>query len=87
MNWVCLHGLWDKPEYVPYRIVIIRGDSTFSGKNIASLGCLVLRSSSGTYPEEEYDFTIGNAKIPGFLAGKVMFFTCFAWFSSAGSHL
>ena len=42
MNWVCLHGLWDKPEYVPYRIAIIRSDSTFSGKNFASLGCPVL---------------------------------------------
>ena len=42
MNWVCLHGLWDKPEYVPYRITIICGNPTFSGKNFVSLGYPVL---------------------------------------------
>ena len=36
------YGLWDKPEYVPYRIAIIRGNPTFSGKNFDSLGCPVL---------------------------------------------
>ena len=42
MNRGCLHGLWDKPEYVPYRIAIIGGNPTLSGKNFASLGYPVL---------------------------------------------
>ena len=42
MNRGCLHGLWDKPEYVPNGVAIIRGDPTFSGKNFASLGYPVL---------------------------------------------
>ena len=37
-----LYGLWDKPEYVPYRITIICGNPTFSGKNFASFGYPVL---------------------------------------------
>ena len=42
MNRGLVHGLWDKPEYVPYRITIICGNPTFSGKNFASLGYPVL---------------------------------------------
>ena len=42
VNRGILRGLWNKPEYVPNRITIIRSDSTFSGENFASLGCPVL---------------------------------------------
>ena len=42
MNRGLVHGLWDKPEYVPYAVAIIRSDPTFSGKNFASLGYPVL---------------------------------------------
>ena len=37
-----VYSLWDEPEYVPYRIAIIRSDPTFPSKNFASLGCPVL---------------------------------------------
>ena len=42
MNRDFVHGLWDKQEYVPYRIAMIRSNPTFSGKNFASLGYPVL---------------------------------------------
>jgi hypothetical protein len=38
MNRGILRGLWNKPECVPNRITIIRGDPTFSGKNPRFLG-------------------------------------------------
>ena len=42
VNRGILRGLWNKLEYVPNRITIIRGDPTFSGINFASLGWPVL---------------------------------------------
>ena len=42
MNRGCSCDLWDKPEYVPNGVAIIRGDPTFSGKNFASPGYPVL---------------------------------------------
>ena len=44
MNRGCSRGLWDKLEYVPNKVAIIRSNPAFSGKNFASLGYPVIHN-------------------------------------------